>query len=213
MIVASAPPSQPAVALRILAVMAYPLLIVIALWLQQPQLRALSLPLLAIALVGLRPAGTTGRMVLLISLLLAAAVFALPALALWPPGVICLAVAAWFAQSLQAHRRPVIERFALVMVEEDGGEIPPDSVAWMRGWTLAWAILLTILGVVALALAIANLTSLWLVWVMGTTPLMMLFTLWLEHTLRRRRFPDQEHASLGKFLLQLYQTPPKRVAR
>jgi len=206
------PPSRP-VALRILALLAYPILIVIALWMQQPELRALALPLLAVALVGPWPTEIAGRVVLLGSLLLAAAVFALPALALWPPGLICLVVAAWFAQSLQVDRRPVIERFAAVIVEDQGGEIPTDSLAWMRGWTLAWAILLAILGVIALALAIANLTSLWLAWVMGAMPFLVFFTLWLEYTLRKSRFPDQEHIALGKFLLLIYNTPPERVAR
>ncbi|MFU8830693.1 MAG: hypothetical protein ACNA7J_00935 [Wenzhouxiangella sp.] len=209
---ASIPPPRP-VALRLLALVSYPLLILVALWSQQPELRALGLPLLAVALVGPWPAATAGWAILLASLLLAAAVLALPALALWPPALVCLAVAAWFAHSLHGNSRPVIERFAAVVHEDQGREMPTESLAWMRGWTLGWAILLTVLGTVALILAITHLTTLWLIWIMGVMPLMGFATLGLEHTLRRRRFPDQEHWPLGRFLITLFRIPPNRIVR
>jgi uncharacterized membrane protein len=199
--------------IRLIALIAYPALIGIALAVDQPSLRALGLPLLAIALVGLRPAHWPGRALLLASFGLALLVLLAPTLALWPPGLICLATAAWFAQSLLPGRQPLIARFAAVVEAHRGEPLPPDSAGWLRGWTWAWAGLLSGLGATAIVLAARDQASLWLLWVSAVIPGTVLVTLIAEYLLRRLRFPAQDHWSLGQFLMLLSRIRPEHLAR
>lgn len=198
--------------LRLIALLAYPALIGVTLWLGQPAWRALGLPLLALALVGPWPSHPAGRAVLLLSLPLAAAVIISPALALWPPGLICLATAAWFGQSLLSGRQPLIQQFANLIQARQGGELPDDAEAWLRGWTWLWMALLGLLGGVALLLAATAQASLWLLWVSLVIPGLVLLTLVSEYLLRRWRFPAHEHPSLVRFLMQLAHLRPGHLA-
>jgi hypothetical protein len=200
-------------AFRLAALIGYPTLIILALWLNEPSVRALGLPLLAIALVGPWPRRWPGRSLLLASLLLALLVITMPALALWPPGLICIAVAVWFAQTLRAGKQPAIARFAALVHESQGREMPTDSNAWLRLWTGLWALLLAGLGSGALVLAQTDQAGLWLAWVLGVIPLAIFSTLALEHLLRQHRFPEHEHWSLGRFLLMLARIRPEQLAR
>lgn len=198
---------------RLIALLAYPALIAVALWLGQPEWRALGLPLLALAAVGPWPAHWGGRLVLLFSLPLAAVVIISPALALWPPGLICLATAAWFGRSLLPGRQPLIGQFASIVQAHQGGELPHDSDTWLRGWTVVWAGLLLLLGGIALALAATEQASLWLLWVSIAIPGLVLLTLVSEYLLRRWRFPTHEHPSLVRFLMLLAHVRPGELAR
>lgn len=199
--------------LSLLALLGYPVLILVSLWLDRPELRALSMPLLAVALVGGWPASTGGRALVLSSVALAAIVIAAPALALWPPGLACLAVAAFFALSLRPGRQPLIERFAQAVHRDQGLPMPGNSEAWMQRWTALWAILLAVIGAVTLTLAIVDRPVAWLVWVVLIGPLLGLAGLIAEYLLRRRHFPEIEHWTLGRFLVLLTRVRPKQLVR
>lgn len=205
-------PIEPAL-VRLVALLAYPLLIALALVLEQPELRALGLPLLAVALVGPWPPHWPGRLILLASLALAALVASQPALALWPPGLICLAAAAWFGHSLRPGQRPLIHRFALIIEAHQGQPLPDDAAGWLRTWTALWAGLLAALGVTVLVLASLGLTRWWLVWVSVCIPGLVLTTLLLEYRLRQWRFPGHEHGTLAQFLMLMSRIRPEHLAR
>ncbi len=212
MTAASAQPPNP-VALRLAALLAYPALVILALWLQEPGLRALGLPLLAVALVGLWPRHTPGRVILISSLVLALLVVSLPSLALWPPGLACLGVAVWFASTLKPGTDPAIKRFATAVHEILGRTLPAETEAWTRAWTAIWTLLLVMIGTVAIGLAVADMTGWWLAWIMAIAPLIALSTLMIEHFLRIRRFPDHEPLSLKQFLLLLGHIRPEQLGR
>lgn len=212
MTIASALPPNP-VALRLAALLAYPLLVIMALWLQEPGLRALGLPLLAVALVGLWPNHTPGRLILITSLVLALIVAGLPSLALWPPGLACLAVAAWFGSTLKAGRDPAIKRFAKAVHDTRGMTLPSGTEGWTRAWTAIWTVLLMLIGGVAIGLAVSDQAGWWLAWVMGAAPVIVITTLIIEHVLRRRHFPDHEPLSLAQFLALLTRIRPEQLGR
>jgi len=197
----------------VLALIAYPALICLALLLERPELRSLGLPVLAIALVGPWPAQKAGKVLLIASLLLMLVVLNFPSLALWPPGLICLAVAAFFASTLRAGQRPLIERIARLVHEQQGRDVEPESLPWMRAWTAGWAVLLTVIGAVATALAAADLAAWWLLWITVAAPILFLGTLVSEYFLRRRRFPDHDHWPLRRFLSLLASIRPQQVAK
>lgn len=201
------------ITLRLAALLAYPALVFAALWLQEPGLRALGLPLLAIALVGVWPCQLAGRLILIASLVLAGLVVSLPGLALWPPGLACLGVAAWFASTLIAGREPAIKRFAIIVHKARGKALPPNIDGWTRAWTATWAILLTLIGAIAVGLAAFDLSGWWLTWVLGVTPLLIITTLVLEHLLRQRHFPDHEPMSLVQFLGMLISVRPEQLGQ
>ena len=198
---------------RLLAVLAYPSLIVVALWLQQPSLRALGLPLLAIALVGLWPSQRFGQWVLFASIGLAFGVVLRPDLALWLPSVFCLAVAAWFGLSMRPGHCPLIARFALLVHAQQGQSPPPDAAPWLKYWTGWWSLILAWISAVAIVLIRADQALLWLLWMLGVLPTVMVATLIAEYGLRRRRFPDYDHGSLGQFLLALTRIRPEQLLR
>lgn len=199
--------------LSLFALSCYPLLIIVSLWLDQPELRAATMPLLAVALVGGWPTTTGSRALVLGSVFLAALVITVPALALWPPGLACLGVAAFFALSLRPGRQPLIERIAQAVHRDQGLPMPGNSEVWMHRWTAFWAVLLGLIGTVSLALAIVDRPVVWLVWVVVIGPLLGLSVLIVEYLLRRRRFPDAEHWTLGRFLVMLARVRPEHLAR
>ncbi len=197
--------------IRLLALLAYPLLIAVALVLDQAALRALGLPLLALVAVGPWPSQWPGRLLLIASLILAAVVVAVPTLALWPPGLICLAAAAAFGLSLRPGQQPLIEGFARAVQADRDEPLPPDSLGWLRGWTWLWTLQLTLLGSVALVLAARDQAALWLLWVSLVMPAAALISLVAEYGLRRWRFPDQDHWTLRRFLLSLARIRPEQL--
>ncbi len=204
--------SQSIPAWRLIALAAYPAVILLALMLNEPQIRALGLPLLAVAVVGPLPAGLGGKAFLLGSVMLAALVLLEPALALWPPGLIGLAVAAWFGLSLLPGREPRIQQFAACALAMHDRELPENSDGWLRGWTLLWTLLLSAYGLVTLSLALTDRASLWLFWVFLVMPLLMVTLLLSEHYLRRLRFPEQPRWTASFFLRTLVRIQPRQFS-
>ncbi len=206
-------PRNPSGSLRLAALLAYPSLICLALLLERPELRSLGLPVLAIALVGPLPRARAGQVLLIGSLVLMLLVVNFPSLALWPPGLICLAVAVYFGATLRRGQTPLIERIATLVHEQQGRDIEPESRPWMRGWTIAWTLLLTLIGGMATTLAALDLAGWWLFWITLATPSIFITTLIAEYLLRRRRFPDHDHWPLRRFLGLLASIRPEQVAR
>ena len=206
---ASKPVPMPA--WRFVALVGYPIIIVLALMLSQPQIRALAMPLLAIATVGLWPRSVVGRALLGLSVALTGMVMIWPALALWPPGLICMSFAAWFAISLQSDRPPRIQQFAAFAMAQHHQSLPQDSGPWLRAWTWVWTLALTGFSAVALTLAWRDAASLWLIWVAGGMPLLMLCLLLGEHYLRRWRFPEQPRWSALYFLRTIASIQPRHL--
>ena len=195
---------------RWLLMACYPALVLMAWWLEQPGYRALGMPLLAIALVGV-PRTWARAGVVAAAALLAGLVFFYPVLALWPPTVFLLALTAMFAYSLRRSRRPMIERFAQVMEADREQHLPPGSVGWLRQWTWIWVVLLGILGLGAAMLAALDAEAWWLVWVVGVVPASLLLTLMLEFRLRRHRFPLHPPWSFSGFLMAIMRIRPDRL--
>lgn len=198
---------------RLAALALYPVMVYASLYLGKPELRALCLPLLALLFLPLVP-GWPGRAVLMATALtLAGVALFLPSLALWPPGVIFVALGLWFAGTLRRGSTPVIARFAELVHAGNGTEAPTHAAGWLRGWTLAWALVLVAIGGVALWLAALDRAQAWLLWVVAAAPLIMLATLWLELLLRRRVFPEDDHPGLVRFLLDVVRIQPHHFAR
>lgn len=198
---------------RLIALALYPALVYVSLSLGRPELRSLCLPLLALLFAPMLP-GRTGRVLLIgTAIALAGMALFLPSLALWPPGVIFVGLGLWFATTLRNGSTPVIERFAQLVHASNDTPAPNHATRWLRGWTLAWALVLAAIGGVALWLAAADRVQAWLIWVVGAAPLIMLTTLWLELLLRRRAFPDDEHPGLFRFLLDVVRIQPHHFAR
>lgn len=198
---------------RLIALALYPALVYVSLLLGRPELRSLCLPLLALLFLPLLP-GRLGRGILMgAALALAAIALFAPALALWPPGVVFVALGLWFGSTLKTGSRPVIARFAELVHAGNGTEAPAHAAGWLRAWTLTWALVLALIGVVALWLATLEQVRIWLIWVVGAAPLIMLGTLWAELLLRRRRFPEEDHPGLIRFLLDVVRIQPHHFAR
>ncbi|MDA3934930.1 MAG: hypothetical protein PF630_11490 [Gammaproteobacteria bacterium] len=197
---------------RWLAIGGYPLLIIVSLWLQQPQLRSLGLPLLAIVLVG--PLSHSRKNIVIIMLLtcgLALLVLWKPVLALWPPSLLCLSVAVMFGLSLRPGKTPLIERFATIVLHANDQEAPHNSERWMRVWTWLWTAMMALLGLVAVALALVDMASAWSIWMVVVVPTSMLILLLIEFYLRRYRFPEQPRWSPVYFLRAVVRVPPHKI--
>ncbi len=198
-------------AARLAALLAYPLVILLALKLQEPSLRALSLPLLAILLVGPWPQSWSGRALLLSSLLLAGVIVLVPALALWPPGLICAAASVWFGVSLIPGRTSRIQQFAEAVHGPRGEQLPLGAPNWLRAWTLVWTVLLAGLAVGAMLLAARDDGQWWLIWVFAVIPGATAVTLVLEFLLRHWRFRDYPHLSASEFAVALMRIRPGQL--
>jgi uncharacterized membrane protein len=198
---------------RLIALALYPVLVYVSLHLGKPELRSLCLPLLALLFFGLARDPLARTLLMGTALALAGIALFLPQLALWPPGLIFLGVGLWFASTLRGGRTPVIERFAELVHAGNGTEPPTDAGLWLRGWTLAWALVLAGIGVTALGLAALDHVRAWLLFVVAGAPLLMLATLWLELALRRRRFPDDDHPGMVRFLIDVIRIQPHHFAR
>jgi uncharacterized membrane protein len=198
---------------RLIALALYPALVYVSLHLGRPELRSLCLPLLALLFLPLLP-GWIGRSILMgTALALAGIALFAPSLALWPPGVIFVALGLWFASTLRGDSTPVIARFAELVHAGNGTEAPAHAAGWLRAWTLAWAAVLAGIGAVALWLAATDQAQAWLIWVVAAAPLIMLATLWIELLLRRYRFPEDDHPGLIRFLLDVIRIQPHHFAR
>jgi uncharacterized membrane protein len=170
------------------------------------------MPLLAIALVG-APVSWPRALVLGVALVLAILVVAFPSLALWPPGVILLAMAIAFATTLRPGRMPLIEAIARQMEGARGHSLPQGATPWLRGWTQVWAMTLALLGLASLLIAALDATGWWLVWVLGAVPACLALVLVMELVLRRRRFPEHPPWGLVQFLVSVIRVRPGELVR
>ncbi|MFW5926765.1 MAG: hypothetical protein ACOCSR_01830 [Wenzhouxiangella sp.] len=197
---------------RLGVLVAYPALVWAAVGFEAEWLRAITFPLLALALIGGLPATRAGATLMLGAIALALATLLAPGLALWPAGLICLGMAGWFAFSL-ASGEPLIGRFADEICRQAGRNPPADSASWFRVWTLVWSVILTCLGAGAVLLAIVDRPQAWLVWVAGVIPGSCLVVFLAEFFLRPLRFPDEPRWSLAHFLVHMARVRPGQLAR
>lgn len=196
-----------------LAVLAgYPLVVGISMALDVDAVRALALPLLALALIGGLPNSRVTYALMAGALVLAAWVVALPGLALWPAGLIGLVAGAWFGRSL-ATPQPLIRRFALEMCRQAGRSLPSGAEGWFRAWTLIWSLLLVGLGAGALVLAARQQPQAWLIWVAGLMPAVCVLAFLAEFYLRRLWFPGERRWPLPDFLFHLVRVRPEQMMR
>lgn len=84
---------------------------------------------------------------------LAQTTYALVPLLLVPFAFIAL-VAWWFARSLRADRVPLITRIVAALERTTAGDLAPELRRYTRRLTAAWALLLSMIGVLNLSLAL-----------------------------------------------------------
>lgn len=197
---------------RLAALVAYPVLVWSAVGFGAEWLRAVTLPLLALAVIGGLPGTVAASGLFAASLVLALATLLAPDLALWPAGLVCLGMAVWFALSL-AGREPLIRRFAAEICRQAGRVLPPDSDTWFRRWTLTWSVLLAALGAGAVTLAILGRPEIWLIWVSGVIPVSCAIVFMAEFFLRPLRFPGEARWGLVQFITHLMRVRPGHLAR
>lgn len=197
---------------RLGAAIAYPILVWSAIGFDAEWLRALTLPLLGLAVIGGLPNTLASAALFTAALALAFATLIAPEIALWPAGLICLALAGWFARSL-AGGDPLIRRFAMEVCRQADRALPPRSGAWFRMWTLIWSLLLAALGAGALVLAVLDRQETWLIWVSGVMPTSCLLAFLAEFYLRPLRFPGEARMGLVDFIIHLGRVRPERLAR
>lgn len=208
------PPFEPARrAVRPVCLIAYPILVLTGAWFDKPGLRVLTLPVLGLALFG--PWLNQLRGWLAMALILCLTLLALwwPEAALWPPSLICLALAVWFGLSLLPGRQPLIERFARALHDTRGESLPTGSGAWLMAWTVIWVIVMAALGATAAGLAMVDSAGLWLLFTTTVMPIVIFLTLGLEFVLRLKRFPDYPHLSLSQFLKAIMRLRPEQLLR
>lgn len=197
---------------RLSALVAYPVLVWSAVGFGADWLRAVTLPLLALGVIGGLPCTPAASTIFVASLVLALVTLFVPGIALWPAGLVCLGIAGWFALSL-AGREPLIRRFAAEICRQAGRVLPPDSDAWFRWWTLTWSVLLAALGTGAVTLAFLARPEIWLIWVSGVIPVSCAMVFMAEFFLRPLRFPGEPRWSLVQFITHLMRVRPGHLAR
>ena len=145
-----------------------------------------------------------------------------------PPVAINFAVAWLFGHTLLHGRVPLVER--LVRVLHAGEErIDPEIIRYARRVTLAWTMLLALLGVLNLVLAICVVPGGFL-HAFGIPPPLAVPQEWwssvanigsylilgaffaLEYAYRRHRFPEQPYRNAADFLRKAVAAGPKIVA-
>ena len=176
-------------------VLAYPVLVHLAVMLQQPLLQWLALCcLVAIPLYqGLR-AGRVQSWLLFIAL--AAALLLLTRAgggryALYIPPVILPAIGAWFfGRSLRSGEVPLITRIARA---SRGDTLPEELVPYTRGVTWLWTLTLASMALLSVALAAFAPLELWSLFTNFLNYLILAAIFPLEYLWRRLRFRHLEH--------------------
>lgn len=198
---------------RLVCLIAYPILVLAGAWLDKPGIRVLALPVLGLALFGSWLNQFRGWLAMALILCITLLALWWPELALWPPSLICLTLAGWFALSLLPGRQPLIESFARAVHDARGEPLPAGSGVWLRAWTVVWVLVMTGLGAAAAGLAMIDSAGLWLLFAAFVMPIVVLFTLGLEFVLRLRRFPDYPHLSLPQFFQAVGRLRPEQLLR
>jgi uncharacterized membrane protein len=207
----------------------YPLLAHLAVVRGSEPLLALSLAVLALAVLlpGLargRAAAIAGAAVIAV-LLAGLARSSLAWLPLYAPSVITdLVAAALFARTLSPGHVPLIERFVRLM-HAPGEPIDPAVQAYARRLTLGWALLFALLALASLLLALCATPNGILLLLGVQPPVSVPQEAWslfanvleyalvagffvIEYAIRRRRFPQQPFTGLRDFTTRLLAVAP-----
>lgn len=176
-------------------VLAYPLLVHLAVILHQPFLQWLALCCLSAIPLYPRLRSWHGWSWLILSALVIFLLLLTLAgggrYALFLPPVLLPAVGAWFfGRSLRGREVPLITRIARA---SRGGELPPELVPYTRGVTWLWT--LTLAGMALLSIALAAFAPLewWSLFTNLLNYLILAAIFPLEYLWRRLRFHHLEH--------------------
>ncbi|MGH8506299.1 MAG: ketosynthase [Stenotrophobium sp.] len=183
-------------------ILAYPILVHLAVLLHQPLLQWLALCcLVAVPLyAGLRHARWRSW---LLFLLLAALLYVLARsgggrYALFLPPVLLPGVAAWFfGRSLRREQVPLITRIARAT---RSGELPPELASYTRRVTQLWMLALSGIGLLSVALALFAPLPLWSLFTNFINYLILAALFPLEYLYRRIRYRHLPHAGFVSYV-------------
>lgn len=183
-------------------ILAYPILVHLAVLLHQPLLQWLALCcLVAVPLyAGLRHARWRSWLayLLLVALLYMLARSGGGRYALFLPPVLLPAVAAWFfGRSLRSGQVPLITRIARATRD---GALPPELADYTRRVTLLWALALGGIGLLSLLLAVFAPMPLWSLFTNFINYLLLAALFPLEYLYRRIRYQHLPHTGFIGYL-------------
>ncbi|HWU67827.1 MAG TPA: hypothetical protein VN046_03045 [Stenotrophobium sp.] len=183
-------------------ILAYPILVHLAVLLHQPLLQWLALCcLVAVPLyAGLRHARWRSWLayLLLVALLYMLARSGGGRYALFLPPVLLPAVAAWFfGRSLRSGQVPLITRIARATRD---GALPPELADYTRRVTLLWALALGGIGLLSLLLAVFAPMPLWSLFTNFINYLLLAALFPLEYLYRRIRYRHLQHTGFIGYL-------------
>lgn len=185
----------------ILLLLAYPLLVHLAVVWSEPQLEWLALVLLcAMPQYAALRAGRPGHWLLLLAMagllqLLTRAGGGMHALFL-PPVVVPAVLLAVFAGSLRAGQLPLVTRVAQAV----RGPLEPALLAYTRQVTWLWVLVLATLTVADAALALFASPPLWSLFCNFINYVLVGLVFALEYGYRRRRFPAHAHDGFLRYM-------------
>ncbi|MGH8462000.1 MAG: ketosynthase [Stenotrophobium sp.] len=183
-------------------ILAYPILVHLAVLLHQPLLQWLALCCLAAVPLygGLRHARLRSWLLFAV---LAALLYLLARsgggkYALFLPPVLLPAVSAWFfGRSLQAGQTPLITRIARATRSD---ELPPELVTYTRHVTELWTLALAGIGLLSIMLAIFAPLPLWSLFTNFINYLILAALFPLEYLYRRIRYRRLPHAGFVSYV-------------
>lgn len=194
-------------------VLAYPILVHLAILLHRTELQWLALCCLAAIPLypGLRAARPRSALILLL------AVTALWVLtrtgggryALLLPPVLLPLVGAWFfGRTLAVGKTPLVTRIAAV---SRGGAMPPELVAYTRQVTLLWTAVLSGLALLNAGLALLAPPEVWSLFTNFINYLIPAAVFPLEYAVRRWRFRHLDHPGFIAFIRMIATTDYRRL--
>lgn len=126
-------------------------------------------------------------------------------LLLWPPLLIYFGMSALFALTLLPGRQPLVTRIATVL----DGELDATALRYTRWVTAAWAVFLSLLGVISLWLACCGSRELWSLFtnLWGYGLILVFFC--VEFALRRRCLPHLPRRSFVGFMTAMVRLDPR----
>lgn len=193
--------------LRPVLLLAYPLMVQLAVVWREPRLEWLALLVLCAipqyqALCARRPANW------LLLLVLGALLYSLVRIgggmyALFlPPVLITASVLAVFAGSLRAGQVPLVTRIAQAM----RGSLDPEVLHYTRRVTQMWVLVLLALTAAEAGLALFAPLPVWSLFSNGINYLLVGLVFLLEYLYRRHRFPDDDHPAFLDYLRLIART-------
>lgn len=194
-------------------ILAYPLLVHLAVILHQPLLQWLAL--CCLVAVPLYPALRRLEMRAVVMLGVAvAALYALTQLggariALAIPPILLPLLAAWFfGRSLRSGEVPLITRFARAMRDDT---LPAELVSYTRGVTWLWTLLLCGMALLSLLLALFAAPEVWSLFTNFLNYGILALVFPLEYLWRRLHFSHLEHPGFVGYLRKVATTNYRRL--